>query len=78
MSDSVLVLETHSAAELAVAKSILDDAEIPYLERGDALQDLASLGRVLFGMPRNEGHLTLHVPPACADTARELLRVVSP
>ena len=76
--DLVLVLETRSAAELMVAKSILDDAEIPYLERGDALQDLASLGRVLFGMPRNEGHLTLHVPPEHAETARELLQVAPP
>lgn len=74
MSDSVLVLETRSAAELAVAKSILDDAEIPYLERGDALQDLSNLDRVLFGMPAQKGHLTLHVPPEHAETARELLR----
>lgn len=74
MTDLVLVLETRSAAELAVAKSILDDAEIPYLERGNALQDLSNLGRVLFGMPTKKGHLTLHVPAEHAETARDLLR----
>lgn len=72
--DLVLVLETRSTAELAVAKSILDDADVRYLERGDALQDLANLGRFLFGMSGKKGHLTLHVPPEHAETARELLR----
>lgn len=71
--DFVQVLETRSVAELTVAESILADAEIPYWKRGDALQDMARMGRALFGMAPKKGHLSLHVPREYEETARELL-----
>jgi hypothetical protein len=42
----VTVLESGDTAVIAVAESLLDGAEIPYLARGEMIQDLFGLGRL--------------------------------
>lgn len=47
MSDEpVTVLETSDPALLAVAKSLLEEADIPYFAKGEGIQDLFGAGRL--------------------------------
>jgi len=39
------VLETSDAGLVAIAKSLLEDAEIPFMVRGEYIQDLFGVGR---------------------------------
>ena len=68
----VRVLATGDAGLIAVAKSLLEGAEIDYFVRGDGLQDLFGLGRITaysFAM----GPAEFWVRADDADSARELL-----
>ena len=69
----VTVLATGDPALLAVAKSLLEDADIPFFAKGEAIQDLVGLGR-LAGFNPAVGPVELQVAPENADEARELLR----
>jgi hypothetical protein len=70
----VTVLATGDAGGIAVAESLLIDAGIPYLKKGDGLQDLFALGRFGFGFSAIAGPVTLEVPRDQAGTAAEILR----
>jgi len=45
-SPFVTVLSTGNPALLALSKSILEDAEIPFVANGEGVQDLFGLGRI--------------------------------
>ena len=54
-SEPVTVLEPDNLAVIALAKSILDDARIPYVVTGDeALQNLYGVGQVQIQVPREK------------------------
>ena len=57
------ILESGDPAVLAVAKSLLDAAEIEYLAKGEGLQNVLPMGSVV----------QLQVAPEDAEDARELL-----
>lgn len=50
------IFETCDAGLIAIAKSLLEDAEIPYMVRGEHIQDL-------FGVGRFPGNLNVLVGP---------------
>ena len=69
----VTVLATGDLAALAVAKSLLEEAEIPYAvwnERAIEVFPGSDSGSVLRD---RHGDAELQVPSACADQAREIL-----
>lgn len=47
---------------LALAKSLLDEASIPYVTRGETLQDLVQPGRIGLGFSQVAGPIELLVP----------------
>ncbi len=73
----VSVLETGDAGLIAVAESLLLDAGIPYLKKGDGLQDLFALGRFGLGFNPVTGPAILQVASSQAAVAAEILRDVA-
>lgn len=71
--DLVTVLETGSAVELAVAKSILADAGIDCVTAGEILQDLDGAGRIGAGFNVIFGPVPLKVRESDRDRATALL-----
>jgi len=71
--EPVTVLATGDLALLAVAKSLLEEADIPFFAKGEAVQDLFGLGR-LAGFNPAVGPVELQVSAENADEARALLR----
>lgn len=71
--DLVTVLETSDPALLAVAESLLLEEEIPYLKKGDQIQDLFALGRFPGGLNVVVGPVLLQVPEQHAENALEIL-----
>jgi len=69
----VLVLETGDLSLLLAAKAVFDSAEIPYISRGEGLQDLLGLGRMGTGFNMLAGPARLLVPEEFADEARRLI-----
>ena len=74
--DLVTVLESSDPALLAVAESLLLEAEIPYLKKGDQIQDLFALGRFPAGFNVVVGPVLLRVPEEHAENALEILEVL--
>jgi len=73
----VTVLATHDYAELLVAKSLLEGAEIPYYAKGEMVQNL--LGGHLWGGPNVAmGFVEIQVPAAFEEEARMLLENPEP
>lgn len=72
--DVVLVpaYETGDAIRVALVKSLLEEAEIPYLARNEQLQDLFGFGRLVPVNPVS-GPVIFMVPEAHAEEARALL-----
>lgn len=68
----VTVLEAGKTSVLMVAKSLLEDADIPYLAKGEGVQDIFGLGR-LIGFDPVIGPVQIQVCPVDADEARALL-----
>ncbi len=66
--EPVTVLETGDPALLAVAKSLLEDAGIPFFAKGEATQDLFGVGRLGTGFSPIVGPVELQVS---ADDAPE-------
>ena len=66
--EPVTVLETSDPALLAVAKSLLEDAHIPFFAKGEGVQDLFGLGRFGTGFSPIAGPVELQV---AADDAAE-------
>jgi hypothetical protein len=73
-SSPVTVLETSDQGLIAVAKSLLEEAEIPCFAKGEAVQDLLGWGRFGTGFSILAGPMQLQVPADAADEARELLK----
>ena len=77
MDDSpgpVTVLETSDQGLIAIAKSLLEEADIPCFAKGEGLQDLFGWGRMGTGFNVITGPVALQVPASNADEARALLK----
>lgn len=71
--DLVTVIESTDATLLTLMKALLDEAEIPYLARGEALQNLFGLGQLGTGFNPLIGAVRIEVRRDQADAARALL-----
>lgn len=69
----VTVFETGDPGLLALAHSILDEAEIPYLTLGEGVQDLFGVGRLGTGFSILTGPVQLQVDRGQEADARQLL-----
>jgi putative signal transducing protein len=73
----VTVLETSDQGLIAVAKSLLEEADIPFFAKGEGIQDLIGGGRIgAFNILA--GPIQLQVSADDADEARELLKTLDP
>ena len=68
----VMVLSVADPFVVALAKSILDDADIFYVNQGEVLQDLVAPGRI-GGFNQVAGPVEIFVSPKDEAQARELL-----
>ena len=69
----VTVLTTADQGLIAIAKSLLEEAEIPCFAKGEGIQDLFGGGRFGTGFSIVAGPIELQVPAEDADAARTLL-----
>ena len=69
----VTVLEAGDPGEIALAESILMEAQIPYFKKGDQIQDLFALGRVPFGFNPITGPVEIQVAEENVTAAHEAL-----
>jgi hypothetical protein len=69
----VTVLETGDPSELVFAESVLREAGIPFVKKGDSLQELFALGRLGTGFSPIAGPIVLQVPGDRAEAAAQLL-----
>ena len=72
----VTVFETGHEGIVAVVKSILDEAKIRYLAKGEGVQDLFGVGVLGIGFNPVTGPVQFRVMPEDAEYARELLKDV--
>jgi hypothetical protein len=72
--EPVTVLESGDAALLAVAKSLLEAAGIPFFAKGEGVQDLFAWGRFGTGFNPFVGPVRLQVAAEDASDAIALLR----
>jgi hypothetical protein len=70
--DTVTVFSASDAALVALARSILESAGIPFAARNEGVQDLFGLGRMA-GFNQITGPVTFEVPAEHAEEARMLL-----
>jgi hypothetical protein len=68
----VTVLQTGDAVRTALVKSMLDNAEIPYIARNDQLQDLFGIGRLVPVNPIS-GPVIFMVPADLESAALDVL-----
>jgi len=73
-ADFAAVLATDDLALLAVAKSLLESAGIPYVVQGDHALGLMPVSGPVFGLARPPFQASVLVPKEHADAARELLQ----
>ncbi len=71
--DLVTVLASGDPGLMAVAKSLLRSADIPFLVQGEGVQDLFGVGRIGSGFNVVTGPARLQVGAGDADDAREVL-----
>ena len=69
----VTVLITGNQAIIAVAKSLLDDADIKYFAKGEGLQNLFGFGTLGTGFNPIIGPIQLQVEEHKADEAKQIL-----
>jgi hypothetical protein len=69
----VTVLETGDPSELIFAESVLQQAGIPFVKKGDSLQELFALGRLGTGFNPVAGPIVLQVSEEQAEAAAQLL-----
>jgi hypothetical protein len=67
------VLETSDAGLIAIAKSLLEDAEIPFMVQGENIQDLFGVGRFPGNMNVLVGPVGLRVNAQDKDEALAIL-----
>ena len=72
-AEYVTVIATGDSALLAVAKSLLDSADIKCIAKGEGLQDLFAFGRLGAGFNPLVGPVELQVLPEYAEEAKTLL-----
>ena len=72
-ADLVTVLETGDAGAVGLAKSLLQSADIRFLVRGEAVQDLFGVGRIGTGFNLVTGPIAIQVRAEDAGEAGELL-----
>lgn len=72
----VTVFETGHDGVIAVVKSMLDEANIRYLAKGEGVQDLFGVGVLGTGFNPITGPVQFRVMPEDAEYARELLKDV--
>lgn len=65
----VTVLATGDSFLVALAKSLLQEADIPYVSKGEILQDFIGFGRVGLGFNQITGPVELMVPKELAEEA---------
>ena len=70
----VTVLESSDPTVLVVAESLLLEAQIPYLKKGDQIQDLFAWGRLFTLFNPAVGPVYVQVPEQHAEAALELLQ----
>ncbi|MBK9331219.1 MAG: DUF2007 domain-containing protein [Ignavibacteria bacterium] len=70
----VTVYETGNEAVVAVIKSVLDEAEIRYLAKGEGVQDLFGVGILGTGFNPITGPVQFRVMPEDEEYARALLK----
>lgn len=73
-NELVTVYTTGNAALIAIAKSILEDAGIPYFAKGEGLQDLFGAGRLGVGFNSAIGPVEIQVAGKNFEEARMLLQ----
>ena len=78
MSELVTVFETGDPTLVALARSILDSAQIEFVAKGDGLQDLFGLGRFPGGTNLVTGPVGFQVQPDDAEKAKSLLSDLQP
>jgi hypothetical protein len=71
----VAVFQTSDLGEMAYAKSLLEEAGIPFLARNELLQDLFGFGRAVPVNPVT-GPVIFQVPAEDVELAREILAVL--
>ena len=71
------VYATGNEAVVAVVKSILDEAGIRYMAKGEGVQDLFGVGVLGTGFNPITGPVIFRVMPEDVDYARELLKDVT-
>jgi len=69
----VTILATSNQVLIAVAKSALESAGIPFVVQGEGVQDLVGLGRFPGGLNLVTGPMQIQVTAENADEARGLL-----
>ena len=69
----VTVLASGDPGLMAVAKSLIQSADIPFLVQGEGIQDLFGVGRIGSGFNVVTGPARLQVGADDADDAREVL-----
>ena len=74
----VTVFKTGHEGIVAVVKSILDEAQIQYLAKGEGVQDLFGVGVLGTGFNPITGPVEFRVMPENAEYAKELLKDVKP
>jgi hypothetical protein len=72
--DLTCVFRTGDPGMIALVKSILRSADIPFMTRGEGIQDLAGMGRLAIGYNLAFGPVEFQVPRVDADDAIELLK----
>ncbi|MFN7941520.1 MAG: DUF2007 domain-containing protein [Thermoanaerobaculia bacterium] len=69
----VTVFEAVEPGLIAMVRSILEDAEIPFVTKGEEIQDLFGYGRLFSGFNPIVGAVEFQVRPRDEKTARSLL-----
>ncbi len=72
----VTIFKTGSEGIVALVKSILDEAKIQYLAKGEGVQDLFGVGVLGTGFNPITGPVEFRVMPEDAKLAKELLKDV--
>jgi hypothetical protein len=70
----VALVRTGDPNELAFAEAVLTDADIPFVKKGESVQDLFALGRVGMGFNPITGPIVLLVSEEHAAEAAKLLK----
>lgn len=74
----VTVFASGDAAQLAVAKLVLESEGIPFVTLGEGVQDLFGIGRLFGGLNLVTGPVQIRVREEDAALALELLRPLPP